>query len=157
MSKKLNESSTNIKALGFDTIWSGAAYDKQKESYDDVIEKLDKCIKEVETFDQATEKLNEYREICERIKTLYGYISSCSSKHTEEQNETGCTNCAVNSYEISQKEVARTNLRKEIIELLSKIVGIDVELEGPTNFNPIVVDEDFLRSNSIESSCSIKS
>ena len=141
MSKKLSQSSTNIKALGFETIWSGAAYDKQKESYEDVITKLDKCIEEIETFDNASVKLEEYKSICERIKTLYGYISSCSSNHTKEQKEQGCSYCGNCSNEISQKEAVRTTLRSEIKELLGKIISIDIELEGPTNFNPEVVEE----------------
>ena len=141
MSNKLNESSTKIKNIDFGTIWSGAAYEKQSESYNDVITKLDKCIEEVKTFENASEKLTSYKQICERIQSLYSTISSCSSRHTEEQNEVGCNNCSMCSYEISQKERERAILRNEIKGLLGKVVGIDVELEGPTNFNPLPVEK----------------
>ena len=140
MNNRLNESSTIIKSLGFGTIWSGAAYERQSESYNDVITKLDKAIEEVKTFDEASEKLVTYKQICERIQSLYNSISSCSSRHTEEQEKTGCNNCSMCSYEISQKESERTILRNQIKGLLSKIVGIEVELEAPTNFNPTIIE-----------------
>lgn len=140
MSNKLNQSSTVIKDLGFAVIWSGAAYDKHRESYNDVIIKLDKCIEEVKTFDDASARLVTYKQICERIKSLYSSISSCSSKHTKEQKETGCNNCSMCSYEISQKERERTILRNEIKGLLGKIAGIEVELEAAINFNPTPVE-----------------
>lgn len=140
MSNKLSESSTTIKSLGFGTIWSGSAYEKQSESYNDVIKKLDKAIEEVKTFDEASEKLVTYKQICERIQSLYNSISACSSRHTEEQEETGCNNCSMCSYEISQKENERTILRNQIKGLLGKIEGIEVELEAPANFNPAPIE-----------------
>lgn len=140
MNNKLNESSTIIKSLGFGTIWSGSAYESQSKSYNDVITKLDKSIEEIKTFEEASEKLVTYKQICERIQSLYSSISECSSRHTKEQEKTGCNNCSMCSYEISQKESERTIVRNQIKNLLSKIEGIEVELEAPTNFNPTIIE-----------------
>ena len=134
----LNTSYTAINKLGFDQVWSGANYTAQRESLNDAMKKLNDCITDVNLFNEALIKLEEYKKICERIQELYSIISSCSSRHTEEQNETGCNYCASCSYEIAQKEKIRIALREEIIGMLGKFKGITIEMEGPTNYCPDV-------------------
>ena len=132
----LNNSYQKIDKMGFDEIWSGANYTAQKTSLNDAMTKLNKCIEDIKSFDIALEKLEKYKQICERIQELYNSISSCSSRHTEEQNETGCNYCASCSYEIRQKEDERKTLREEIIALLGTFAGVDIELSAPVSFAP---------------------
>ena len=138
---KLNGSVTTINKMGFDQIWGGAYHTAQRDSLNDAMTQLNKCIEDVNTFNNALIKLEKYIEICERIQELYRAISSCSSGHTEEQKKYGCGTCSGYAAEISQKETQRKNLRAEIIALLSKFAGIDVEIADPVDFKPEDVPE----------------
>ena len=138
---KLNTSVTTINKMGFDQIWSGSYYTVQRDSLNNAMESLNKCIEDVNTFDRALDKLKKYIEICDRIQELYRSISSCSSSHTKEQNENGCGTCGGYASEISQKEIERINLRNEIIAILSKFKGIDIEIAEPVDFTPTEVEE----------------
>ena len=138
---KMNESVTSINKMGFDQVWKGSYYTAQRDSLNDAMTKLTKCIEDVNTFNKALEKLEEYIKICERIQELYRAMSSCSSSHTKEQNENGCGTCSGYASEISQKETQRKALRQEIIGILGKFAGIDVEIAEPADFKPADVEE----------------
>lgn len=138
---KLNGSVTTINKMGFDKVWNGSYYTAQRDSMNDAMEKLNQCIADINTFNQALIKLEEYIEVCERIKALYDSISACSSSHSKEQNEKGCSHCSSCANEISQKESRRAVLRAEILAILGKFAGIDVEIAEPADFAPTDVEE----------------
>lgn len=147
---KLNTSYTNINKMGFDEIWSGAAFTTNRESLNDLMTKLNKCITDVNEFDKILVLRDKYIEICDKIVEYYGKIASCSSGHTEEQNENGCGTCGYYSSQINTLETQRKTLREEIIGLLGKFAGIDAEVTGAADFS-IVLDmlkpEDDLEGN----------
>lgn len=132
----LNGSVTNINKLGFDQIWGGAYFTNQRDSLNDAMTKLTDCIADVNEFNNALIKLEEYIKICERIQELYRLISSCASSHTKEQDENGCGACSSYYAEITQKESQRKLLRAEIIAMLSKFTGVDIEIAEPADYKP---------------------
>ena len=138
---KINESITTINQIEFDQIWSGTYYTNQRDSFNDAMTQLNKCVEEINNFNNALAKLEKYIEICDRIQELYGSISTCSSGHTEKQKDNGCVKCGGYTLEILQKEIQRKTLREEIIAILRKFTGIDIEISSPTDYNPVNVDQ----------------
>lgn len=131
----LNQSSGTIKDLGFDQVWSGASHASHRASLTSMMTQLDNCIADVNKFEQILVLKENYIKICERIQELYRAISSCSSSHTEEQNENGCGTCGSYASEIRQKETERKELREKIIGMLGEFSGIDVEISDPVDFS----------------------
>lgn len=134
----LNTSYTNINKLEFEKVWSGAAYTSNRESLNDLMTKLNKCIKDINEFDKILTLRDKYIEICDKIVEYYGYMSSCASSHTKEQNENGCATCGYYSSQITSLETQRRNLRTEIIGLLSKFTGIDAEVAEAADFSVVL-------------------
>ena len=137
----LNTSYETINKMGFDQVWSGAAYTNNRESLNNLMTQLNKCISDVNTFDQILVLRDQYIEICEKIQELYNSISSCSSGHTEEQNENGCGTCGYYSSQINTLETQRKTLREEIIGMLGQFCGISVEISGPVDFATVLDSE----------------
>ena len=137
----LNTSYVTINKMGFDQVWSGAAYTNNRESLNNLMTQLNKCISDVNTFDQILVLRDQYIEICEKIQELYNSISSCSSGHTEEQNENGCGTCGYYSSQINTLETQRKTLREEIIGMLGQFSGICVEISGPVDFSTVLDSE----------------
>ena len=137
----LNTSYVTINKMGFDQVWSGAAYTNNRESLNNLMTQLNKCISDVNSFDQILVLRDQYIEICEKIQELYNSISSCSSGHTEEQNENGCGTCGYYSSQINTLETQRKTLREEIIGMLGQFSGISVEISGPVDFSTVLDSE----------------
>lgn len=133
---KMNNSVTTINTLGFTEIWSGAAYDVQSDSLNDAMSKLNKAIEDISTFDQALTKKEEYIEICEQISGYHTAIAYCDPETDEGE-------AAISYYrsQINALEIKRTSLRVEIIALLSKFEGIDIELSPPVIFETPVLED----------------
>ena len=127
---KLNTSATNINSLGFDKIWSGAAYDTQRETLITLIEQLENIIKDVDRFDQALELKTLYIEVCNSLSSLYSARSKCDTTTNE-----GIS--LYNSYtsQINSKEQRRKELRDKIIKILGKFAGISVEIAQMVNLD----------------------
>lgn len=130
----LSESSEIVKGLGFDQIWSGASYATHKTSLTNMMSQLDSCISDVKKFEQVLVLRDEYIEICDKIQEYYNAMSSCSSSHTEEQNEKGCGTCGYYSSQITSLETKRKELREKIIGMLGEFSGIDAEIANPIDF-----------------------
>ena len=133
----MNTSVTNINKLGFDSIWSGSAYQAQSAQLTDTMTQLNQCIKDLNQFDIILQKRDKYVQICSDIKTLSGKRASCASSHTKETKETGCGNCTSLTSRINALEKERKLLREEIIGLLGQFVGIDAEIEPPADLSGI--------------------
>lgn len=137
---KLNASVTSINKLGFNQIWSGSAYEVQNEQLISTMTKLNECISDINYYDLILQKKDKYVELCAQLAKLYSSRASCASSHTKEQNESGCGTCASYTAEIVKKEAERKELRAEIIGMLSKFSGIDVEIAEPADLGAITDD-----------------
>lgn len=135
---KLNENYTNITNLGFNQVWSGAAYATSRESLNDMMGKLNKCLSDISEFDAILVLKEQYIAICDKISEYYGYISACSSTHGEEEKENGCGTCSYYSGEITKLETQRKDLRTEIIGKLGKFSGVEAEIAPPIDFSATV-------------------
>ena len=127
---KLNTSAQTIESLGFSQIWSGAAYDTQRKSLDDVMTKLKQAISDVDKFDNALDLKTKYIEVCNLLSSLYSSRSRCNT-----ETEEGRSSYNYYSSQISAKEVERKEIREQIISILGTFAGIDVEVSGMVNLD----------------------
>ena len=134
---KMNDSVTNINNLGFDDVWSGSAYEAQREQLTSTMDKLNKCIEDLNKFDIILQKRDEYVEICTKIANLSKQKASCEQSHNEETIEKGCGNCSSLSAQIKALEIKRLELREIIIAMLAEFVGIDAEIAPPADLTAI--------------------
>lgn len=127
---KIRTSTNVIDSLGFGNIWSGAAYDTQRESLNDVMAKLKQVTSDINKFDQALDLKTKYMEICNTLSGLYSARSSCNLETEEGKN-------SYNYYsgQISIYERKRLELRNQIIGLLSSFIGVDVEISKMINLD----------------------
>lgn len=136
----MNSCVTNINNLGFDSIWSGSAYEAQSQQLTDTMNKLNQCISDLNDFDVILTKRDEYIQICTTLSDLYSQRADCQNRHSEDQDKYGCGNCSSLSTQIGEYETKRKELRKKIIGLLSKFVGIDAEILPPADLSVISDD-----------------
>lgn len=136
---KLNSGVTTINSLGFNNIWSGAAYDVQRKSLNDLMTKLNSTIEDVNKFDKALTLKEEYIKICKKLSSLYSTMRSCDLE--TEEGKSRYNSC---SYQASQAEVKRAQLRTEILAILSGFSGIEAELTQMMDLNTDVKDLTFL-------------
>lgn len=127
---KLNTSAQTIDSLGFSEIWSGSAYDAQRESLNDVMTKLKQAISDVDKFDQALDLKTKYMEVCNTLSSLYSSRSRCDT-----ETEEGRSSYNYYSSQISSKEVERKELREQIIAILGTFTGINVEVSPMVNLD----------------------
>lgn len=127
---KMNSSVTTINSLGFDSVWSGANFTAQRDSLNEFMGKLNQCIEDVNTFDKALVLRDEYISICNKISDLYSSMRSCDL-----ETEEGVSAYNYYSSQVSQYEAKRRELRSEIIGLLGKFDGIDVEVASMIDLN----------------------
>lgn len=127
---KMSESVKNINALGFTNIWSGAAYDTQRESLNNLMTKLNESINDINKFEQALSLKEKYIVTCTQISNCYNSIASCDSKTTPGKN-------LINYYRsvINTLEVKRSEIRQKIISILSSIDGVNVVINPPIVFD----------------------
>ena len=111
---KMNSGVTNINKLGFDSIWSGSAYEAQSQYLTETMTKLNDCISDINDFNVILDKRDEYVKICDEISRLYSAIRGCSVDHNDPYSS--CS-CAANYDKIAQLEKQRLALRNEIIRL----------------------------------------
>ena len=81
---KMNSCVTNINNLGFDSVWSGSAYEAQSQQLTDTMSKLNQCISDLNDFDIILTKRDTYIEICNTLSRLYSQRASCQGGHGEE-------------------------------------------------------------------------
>ena len=134
---KMNSCVTNINNLGFDSIWSGSAYEAQSQQLTDTMNKLNQCISDLNDFDVILTKRDEYIQICTTLSDLYSQRAGCQSGHGEEEEKNGCGNCSYLNGQINTYEKKRQDLRTEIIGLLAQFVGIDAEILPPMDLSNI--------------------
>lgn len=127
---KLNTSVQTIDSLGFSQIWSGSAYDAQRESLNDVMTKLKQAISDVDKFDKALDLKTKYMEVCNSLSSLYSSRSRCNT-----ETEEGRSSYNYYSSQISLKEAERKEIREQIISILGTFAGIDVEVSGMVNLD----------------------
>ena len=127
---KLNTSTQTIDSLGFSQIWSGSAYDTQRESLNDVMTKLKQAISDVNKFDKALDLKTKYMEVCNSLSSLYSSRSRCDT-----ETEEGRSSYNYYSSQISLKEAERKEIREQIISILGTFAGIDVEVSGMVNLD----------------------
>ena len=121
----MNNSVTNINNLGFDSIWSGSAYEAQSQYLTETMTELNRCISDINDFNVILGLRDEYVKICDEISRLYSAMRSCGVNHDDPESSCSCGEYAA---AISKLESDRLALRARIIGLLSKFVGIDAEL-----------------------------
>lgn len=136
----MNSCVTNINNLGFDSVWSGSAYEAQSQQLTDTMNKLNDCISDLNDFDVILTMRDEYIQICATLSDLYSQRAGCQSGHGEEEEKNGCGNCSYLTGQINTYEKKRQNLRNEIIRLLAQFVGIDAEILPPADLSVISDD-----------------
>ena len=121
----LNANVTNINNIRFDETWKGQAADNQIELLNGFMQDFNKCLQDITAFNAILVLRDQYIKICDRIKELDGYITSCSVDHDDPDSSCKCGEYAA---EIAKLEAERIALRTRIIGLLGQFTGITPEV-----------------------------
>ena len=128
--KNLNTSVTNINNIRFDETWKGSAAENQIDSLNSFMDDFNKCVQDITAFNAILLLRDQYIKICDRIKELDGYITSCTADHDDP--DCSCK-CGEYAQEIAKLEAERLQLRATIIGLLGQFSGINPEVGDPVD------------------------
>jgi hypothetical protein len=137
VSKKMNSgisdvdnSVSNIKKVSFEGVWSGSAYDNLSGALESTISRADKERTNLDTFSQAMEKLQKYKEnkikIEELEKSIAAIVIPSDDEEAAAQAEARKRSLEA---EKSKLETENKSLKSEIEGLLATITAISSEIE----------------------------
>lgn len=124
---------TDVKAISFDSIWSGSAHDGLTTTLNDVISKVEKQKSNIQKFAETLELLQKYKDRKEKISSLKNEYSRLAD--TDENR-----NAKINlSSLINTLSVSNAQLKTNIINSLSGFDSVSSEVEIVT-YDPSVED-----------------
>ena len=143
-SSELETLVSGVKSISFDSVWSGSAHDSMTTSLTDLISRTEAEISNINTFADALDSLQKYKEHREKINQLK--LQYYNMPNTEE-NKTAIANL---SSLINTLTVSNTQARNTIINTISKFKAVSSEIEVVTydasveDYGQFIVDIDSL-------------
>ena len=135
---------SSVKSISFDSVWSGSAHDSMTTSLTDLISRTEAEISNINTFADALDSLQKYKDNREEINQLK--LQYYNMPNTEE-NKTARANL---SSLINTLTVSNTQARNTIINTISKFKAVSSEIEVVTydasveDYGQFIVDIDSL-------------
>lgn len=126
----IGSSVSSIKNVSFDGIWSGNAYNNLSGALESTLSRMEKENSNLDTFSQAMDKLQKYKENKIKIAELADQISKISIPEDDEAAaaEAARQKAALEAEKAKLEEENKT-LRVEIESLLATITAISSEIE----------------------------
>lgn len=126
----VDTSISNIKNVSFEGVWSGSAYNNLSGALESTLTRMDKERTNLNTFSQAMEKLQKYKDNKTKIEELASKIAAITIPDDDEKEAAE----AKRQKEALEAEKARLeeenrNLRTEIESLLATITAISSEIQ----------------------------
>ena len=126
----IDSSVSSIKNVSFDGVWSGDAYNNLSGALESTLSRMEKERSNLDTFSQAMDKLQKYKENKIKIAELADQISKISiPEDDEEAAAEAARQKAALEAEKAKLEDENKTLRTEIESLLATITAISSEIE----------------------------
>lgn len=126
----IDSSLSSIKKVSFDGVWSGDAYNNLSSALESTITRMEKERSNLDTFSQAVDKLQKYKENKIKIDELATQIANISIPEDDEE----AAAAARSQKEALESEKAKLEeenkvLKEAIEQLLTSILAISPEIE----------------------------